>query len=380
MSGAVAGSGVRLSRMCVVAVLALGVAACGLPRSGPKYSQIDPTDANVTLPFSIVEVDGTITEATQVDERLLMPPSFIEGSASNTSLLGVGDQLSVSVWETADDAVFSGPGQRVQKIDRVQIDRRGHIYLPYVGDMHAAGQTLRKVRAIISSRLQDRALDPQVEVRLIQSTSKYVTIQGAVNSAGVYPIESVSRRLLPMLARAGGVALDPEVAAITVRRGDDVGRVWLQDLYDNPALNIALRPGDTVLLERDRRAFTAMGAFGQQTRVPFPTRNISALDAISTVGGLIDGLADPTGVFVFRQEPADVASLVLNDPSIVEPKRIAYILDMSRPDSMFIGSDFQMRDGDALYVTNAPWSEFRKVLSAISPAVSFAGSVSSLSQ
>ena len=72
-------------------------------------------------------------------------------------------------------------------------------------------------------------------------------------------------------------------------------------------MNVALRAGDAVIAERDRRAFTALGAVGKTATVPFPVRELSVARALGQVGGLVDDSADPTGVFVFRDESGAVA-------------------------------------------------------------------------
>ena len=47
-----------------------------------------------------------------------------------------------------------------------------------------------------------------------------------------------------MLARAGGGTIRPEIAQVTVQRGGQTGKIWFQDLYENPAMDIALRGGE----------------------------------------------------------------------------------------------------------------------------------------
>ena len=100
----------------------------------------------------------------------------------------------------------------------------------------------------------------------------------------------------------------------TVKRDGNTGRIWLKDLYESSSNDIALRPGDVVLVEEDQRSFTAMGALGGQTKVPLGSEEISAMEAIAMVGGLSTNLADPTGVFVLRDEPESVARAVLEQP------------------------------------------------------------------
>jgi len=85
---------------------------------------------------------------------------------------------------------------------------------------------------------------------------------GGVGGQGVYPIERPTRTLSAMLARAGGVQIPPEVAQITVIRGGKKGTIWFQDLFSHPEFDIALRGGDRILVQEDRRSFTALGATG----------------------------------------------------------------------------------------------------------------------
>ena len=46
---------------------------------------------------------------------------------------------------------------------------------------------------------------------------------------------------------------------------------------------------------------------------------------------------------------------------------------------MFMARDFVIRDGDTLYVTEAPFTQWTKVLTAITGTASTAGTLTSLS-
>jgi len=174
------------------------------------------------------------------------------------------------------------------------------------------------------------------------------------------------------------VAIEPEAAVVKVTRGAQTGQVWLTDLYSNPQNDIALRPGDRITVERDTRAFVAMGATGAQTRVPFEVQNVSALEAIAQVGGLNTSLADPTGVFVFRNEPAEVANAVLGRNDLTGDQRFVYVLDLTQPTGMFEARDFLIRDGDTVYVTEAPFVQWTKTIAAITGTGSAAASLTAV--
>ena len=56
-----------------------------------------------------------------------------------------------------------------------------------------------------------------------------------------------------MLVKSGGIAIDPELAQITVIRSLYWGKVWLRDIYGNPEMGIVLRAGDSVMIETSSR-------------------------------------------------------------------------------------------------------------------------------
>jgi polysaccharide biosynthesis/export protein len=218
---------------------------------------------------------------------------------------------------------------------------------------------------VITKKLDTQTPDPQVLVQRVAGDGATVSISGFAGAQGIIPIERPTRTLSTMLAKAGGVTIEPEVAIIRVTRGTKTGRVWLQDLNSNPQLDIALRAGDKIFVDRDTRAFTALGATGAQNRVPFTTQTLSAIEALATVGGLSSGTADPTGVFVFRNEPAAIANAVLGRKDLQGEQRMVYVLDLTQPTGMFEARDFLIRDGDTVYVTEAPFVQWNKTLSAI---------------
>lgn len=183
-----------------------------------------------------------------------------------------------------------------------------------------------------------------------------------------------------MLARAGGVTVSPEIARVKVIRGQHTGEVWFQDLFENAQYDIALRGGDRILVEEDTRSFTALGATGSQTRMGFESQTLSAVEAIAQVGGLNSATADPTGVFVFRNEPEEIVHQVLGRTDLIGTQRMVYVLDLTEPNGVFLARDFVIRDGDTVYVTEAPYAQFSKVLSALTGTIGTANTLSSIGQ
>ena len=196
---------------------------------------------------------------------------------------------------------------------------------------------------------------------------------------GADPRGEVAQRRETLRVVGPVVTIRPEIAQVTVQRGGQTGKIWFQDLYENPAMDIALRGGDKILVEEDTRAFTALGATGTQARVPFETQTLSAVEAIAQVGGLLTASADPTGVFIFRNEPAEIANQVMGRTDLIGAQRLVYVLDLTEPNGMFMARDFVVRDGDTLYVTEAPFTQWDKTISALTGSLSAVGTVATAS-
>lgn len=366
----------RWARTGALLALIATLSSCGLPQVGPNKREIFAGSVQKEGDAFIVSVNDRVTRATAVTPALGFSQEFINAGVVGSDTIRPGDVLGLTIWENVDDGLLSGEGLNSTILEEVQVDGAGFIFVPYAGRIRAAGNTPEAIRRIITTKLEEQTPDPQVQVRRVAGDGSTVSLTGSVGGQGVYPIERPTRTLSTMLARAGGVTIVPEIAQVTVIRGSMRGRIWFQDLYEHPELDIALRGGDRILVEEDTRAFTALGATGGQARVPFESQNLSALEAIAQVGGLQSATADPTGIFVFRNEPSEVANVVLGRDDLRGAQRLVYVLDLTQPNGMFQARDFVIRDGDTIYVTEAPYTQFIKIISALTGA---AGSVSSLS-
>ncbi|MGR3804723.1 polysaccharide biosynthesis/export family protein [Marinibacterium profundimaris] len=355
-------------RALSVAVLAAGalVSSCGLPQVGPNKSQIFRGSVQREGDAFIVDVNERVTRATAVAPALGFNSSFQKAGILGSDTIQPGDTLGLTIWENVDDGLLADQGLNSTALEEVQVDGSGFIFVPYAGRLKASGNTPERLRQIITEKLQDQTPDPQVQVRRLAGDGSTVSLVGSVGAQGIYPIERPTRTLATMLAQAGGVTIEPEIAQIVVKRGQDTGQIWFQDLYDYPELDIALRGGDQILVEPDTRAFSVLGATRSQARVQFETKDLSALEAIAQVGGLVPTSSDPTGVFIFRNEPAEIANIVLGRDDLIGAQRMVYVLNLTEPNGMFEARDFVIRDDDTLYVTEAPYAQWTKTISLIS--------------
>ena len=323
------GPRIAKARFARALLLMAALAGCVMPRSGPTAGEIKSAARTPGYDMHVVSVTPPVAAASRSVETLGFGSDFVGAGVVSPDAISPGDTLSVRVWENVDTGLLAGVGQKATALEAIQVDQTGGIFVPYAGRIQAAGDSPDELRQKITESLESQTPDPQVEVVRVAGDGATVSVMGGVNAPGVYPIQAPTLRLSAMLAQAGGVAVVPDVAQIKLERGGRVGRIWLQDLYDNPALDVALRSGDRIIVEEDRRSFTALGATTQQKRVPFDKRDMSAIEAIAAAGGLDGRTANPTGVFIFREESSAVANRVLGRSDLVGPQRMAYL---RRPD------------------------------------------------
>ncbi len=361
----------------LVAAMA-ALTACQLPKSGPNKNEILAGSVENGGNAFVVEVDDRVSRATSSVPQFGFSSSFSSAQALTADTVRPGDVLGLTIWENVDDGLLAGEAGSSTALNEVQVDSDGFIFVPYAGRLRAAGNTPEQLRTLITDELKEQTPDPQVEVRRLAGDGSTVSLSGTIGAPGIYPIERPTRTLLGMLSQAGGVSVSSDIALVTLIRGDQRGTVWYEDLFRNPKLDVALRGGDRILVEEDSRSYIALGATGGQSRVAFESQDLSALEALAQVGGLVSVSSDPTGIFVLRRERQDIARQVMGRPDLQGDQRMIYLLNLTAPNGLFIARDFVIRDDDTIYVTEAPYAQWTKSISLIAGGLTPVANVATL--
>lgn len=330
----------------------------------------------------VVRLTPDAAKRAQTQTAVGFTEPLLERPPIDTSRIGVGDRLDITVWESQGAGLFNPEGGATT-IMAATVDPQGKVFIPYADRQQAAGMTVSELRDRVRVALEPLTLSPQIDIRLSDPQSRLVAIQGAVAQPGVYPITQATVRLAAMIAQAGGATQPAERLEVALRRGGRIARETLSNVFDDPMLDVALRPRDEIVLTPIRERFIVLGATGVQAELTFPSRPLDLLSAIGAAQGLRDLDADPTGVFVFRFEKPAVANALLEGPP--PPgfpdgggRPIVYRLDLSEPDGFFIARRFVIQDGDAIFVTNAPLTELRKFLQLFNAFVTPVNTVNTL--
>ena len=156
-------------------------------------------------------------------------------------LLGPEDVIEVSVWKEPD----------MTKQLVVQPD--GKIYYPLVGEIRAAGKTVKQLQEEISKRLEKFVTDASVTVILLKTQYYKFYVTGKVNKPGEFLVGRPTS-VLQAIAMAGGLTPFASPTKIKVVRKaagqDEIYNFDYKDVSRGQLLyqNIILQPGDTVVV------------------------------------------------------------------------------------------------------------------------------------
>ena len=353
----------------VYLTLLAGLAGCAtLPSSGPTGGQIEKTAAapnDGTAPIRIVpvrtiaDVPGADVPTTAVLPELAPPP---------TDMIGPGDILDINIYEagvTLFSAVGGGggvgqigasPGVQVQKLPPTRVDDLGDIAIPYAGVLHVAGITTGEVEAMIRNSLTRLSQNPQVIVTLSQAITNSIIVGGEVARPGRLVLQTNRERLSDVIALAGGYRGEVKDLLLRIIRGEQSADIRINDLVENPKLDIRAYPGDRLMLIDDPRTFSILGASGRVEQIPFRRSSVSLAEAIATAGGVNPGVGNPAAIFVFRY--------VRDEQGNEMP--MVYHINMMKTGSYFLAQRFAMRDKDVLYFGNAAANQPSKLVHLIS--------------
>lgn len=371
-----------VAALSVAAMLLTGCSSLGAAGPGTRSVRAADGAAYAGADIAVVDIDRSLTGRIADRARAQSFAEVFGPAAARAPTVQRGDMVAITIWE-APPAVLFGPGSEQRMagelsvaggtgIPQQRVEDDGTIAVPFVGRVAATGRSTTEIQQEIVRRLQGRAHDPQVLVRLVDNQASAVTVLGEVASARRVPLGARGERLLDILAEAGGPTEDVDKITVRLSRADRAVTMPLDAVILDPAQNVAMRAGDVLTVLHQPFTFTALGATGRNAEVPFEGSGLTLAQALGRVGGLRDDRADIRGVFIFRfEDPAvlDPAAVRAAQTTLEGRVPVVYRLDLSDPAGFFIAQDFAMRDDDILYVSNAIGTDLQKFLSAVSGVV-----------
>lgn len=383
------------TRILLLAAATSLTSCTSLPSAGPAARSVEAGAAvkvtsadkptTVGIDYALVDINKSVLSFVSDTAPTTLSQGFGGGRGSAPALpLGVGDVVQVSIFESQSGGLFiptdagSRPGNFVS-LPQQTIDRSGSVSVPYAGRVRAVGRAVEAVQKEIEDRLVNRAIEPQVLITKISSRSAQAAVLGDVRQPAKIELTEAGERVLDVISEAGGLSAPGIETRVTLQRGGRSATVQYDYLVATPSENIYVAPGDTILVDRERRTYSAFGASGLNGRFDFEESKLSFGEALAKAGGALDSRADPAQVFLYRVVPKDTLAKIGVNVSRFKTETVPVVFraNMRDPSTLFAIQKFPMQDKDIIYITNADSVELLKFLNIVNSVSSSAAGVPS---
>jgi polysaccharide export outer membrane protein len=225
-------------------------------------------------------------------------PAVATAQTVSGYVLGPDDEILI---RGVDDVEISDKPDKL-----ILIGTNGNITLPLIGRVKAGGLTVEQLEVELTTRFKQFIQEPQISVTVTEFRSQPVSVFGAVTKPGVVQLRG-RQTLYEVLSMAGGPR-ETAGSILTITRPRQNGEIPLpgkivdptgqfssvelnvQEILEgkNPAVNIEIRPNDTISVSE--AASNMIYVVGDVQHAGAFTlggqRNVSVLRAVSLAGGL----------------------------------------------------------------------------------------------
>ena len=354
-----------------LAAVCVALSSCTMPSSGPSANKIQVEAKDQYAPYTLVNVTPNVISILSQGFDKQLAASLGNAKKRSSALIGVGDIVSIAIWEASPDGLFSsgaGRGGGTQ-IPEQPVSEAGTISVPYAGIIKAANRTPEQVKESIEQALVRMAVQPQVLVSVVKNVSNTVTVTGEVASSGRIPLSPRGEKLLDVIAMAGGPRIESHQLSAQITRGSRTETIPMERLISDPSENIYVQPDDVVALIRQPRSFTVFGASTANASIQFDESQLYLNQALAKVGGLNDERANAKGIFIYRTESTELLRQLMPEKnfSAYGPNaNVIYQVDLTDPSGFFLLKGFNLRNRDLIYIANSSLAEVRKFATLVS--------------
>lgn len=363
--------------VCAILLL-VSVSACSLPRGAAIQSEITKEATAENPSFQVVQVTrenipniqswpatGSSRPATWINHK----------AAPSSSVIRTGDRVNLTIWDSQPNSLITGLEQKSVDMKGIEVDPSGAIFVPYVDEVFVRGMTPATARARIQERLEPVVPSAQVQLTLQHGQDNSVDLVSGVAKPGTYPMPSRDYTILSLISAGGGISHTLRNPVVRLIRGGSTYEIRAEKLLASASKNTVLRGNDKVVVEEDKRFFTALGASGKESLIYFPKDRVTALEAVSLMGGLADTRADPKGVLVLREYHRKQVSSTGNGP---EHAQVVFTMDLTSADGLFAARKFDINPGDTVLATESPITSVRTVFGLIGSMLGLSNQVNNL--
>ena len=225
--------------------------------------------------------------------------------------LGVGDLIEMTVYDVPELTT------------KTRISSNGDIYCALIGPTHVAGLTTEEAADLIEKRLSAFLKNPYVSLFVIEYASQGASLLGEVAKPGVYPVLG-EQHLFDLISASGGLTEKAGHSITVTHRSDPDKPVTVplsRNLSDDPASNIKVFPGDTIVVRKADIVYV-VGEVGRPSGLLMDASGLTVLRAVALAGGTTR-TAKLSGAKILRKGP---------EGTVETPVQLKKILQAKAPD------------------------------------------------
>lgn len=350
----------------------MSLTACSLPRGAALSSEIIKAKGSDEPSFSVVNVSRS-----NIVQLAGWPVTgwsgryhwLRSGRGPNSPVIRAGDSLNLVIWDSQDNSLLAPEAEKLVNMPNLVVSPAGTIFMPYLNKVSVVGKTPAQARNLIQESIVTIAATAQVQLSVTPGKQNSVDLVTGVAKPGTYPLPDRNYSILSLLALGGGISPTLRNPLIRLIRDGKTYETPAAALFSDASKNIILRGNDKFLIQEDKRYFTALGATGTESLVYFDKENITAIEALSMIGGLTDNRANLKGVLVLREYPARA---LRTDGTGPEMQQVIFVFDLTSADGLFASRNFQINPNDTVLATEAAVTKASTILSIIGSALGIA--------
>ena len=363
----------RLPAAIGLSLFALALSGCALPQGAGMASQVlagaEEPDANFAVELVTSESLDRIAQWPGGSDPNAVGGWINHKAGPSSGLVEAGDILTVNIFNNEESSLLGAPGQKQITIPPLTVSTDGTVFLPYADKVYVAKMSADEAREAIQQKLIAVIPSAQVQVGVEHGRRSEVDLISGVANPGTFPLPDRNFSLLSLIAQGGGVSQALNHPQVRLSRDGKLYGISMERLLADPSLDTTLRGGDKVYVEDEKRYFLSLGAAKSETQLFFPQSRVTALDAMSLIGGLNDSSADAKAILILREYGA---KSLRSDGTGPSRSRMIFAFDLTTADGLFSAGDFQVHHKDLVLVTESPVISGRTAFAIVAQALGLA--------
>ncbi|MBE2204705.1 MAG: polysaccharide export protein [Chthoniobacterales bacterium] len=164
----------------------------------------------------------------------LAVPAFAQDA-----VLRPGDQIEIRIGGV--------PSEDVGQVTGIYtVDGEGHINMPHIGKVQAAGATQAQLQATIESTYKSQQIFTNPSITLaVPTAARFVDVGGDVRSQQRVPF-TADLTVLGAITAAGGFTEYADQSKVRLLRDGTVTVINIKDVRKDPSKDLKLKPGDKI--------------------------------------------------------------------------------------------------------------------------------------